>query len=191
MPDMDGVEATRLIRRMGYTHPIVALTANAVKGTPEMFLGNGFDGFIAKPIDIKLFDSYLVRFIRNKYILKQQSPAKPGKGFAPHSPGNAKSRSAPNDLMASFVRDAQRAIDILESSIESLKSNPEFDEESLKQCAVQSHAIKSAANYLGMKDLSEAAYELEQAALDDNIHALLAKTPTFVRGLRGIVKQYS
>jgi len=66
MPGMDGIEATKILRGMGYDHPIVALTANALKGQAEMFMDNGFSGFMAKPIDIKLLNSYLVRFIKNK-----------------------------------------------------------------------------------------------------------------------------
>ena len=66
MPDMDGVEATRILRNMGYNQPIIALTANALKGQAEMFMENGFSGFISKPIDIKILHDYLVRFIKGK-----------------------------------------------------------------------------------------------------------------------------
>jgi CheY-like chemotaxis protein/anti-sigma regulatory factor (Ser/Thr protein kinase) len=66
MPEMDGIEATQILRDMGYTHPIVALTANALKGQAEMFMQNGFSGFMSKPLDIKLLNSHLVRFIKSK-----------------------------------------------------------------------------------------------------------------------------
>lgn len=66
MPGIDGIEATNILRRMGYTSPIVALTANAVKGQAETFLNNGFSGFMSKPIDINLLNSYLVRFVKNR-----------------------------------------------------------------------------------------------------------------------------
>jgi len=68
MPGMDGIEATKILRGMGYDHPIVALTANALKGQAEMFMNNGFSGFMTKPIDIKLLNSYLVRFVKNKSL---------------------------------------------------------------------------------------------------------------------------
>jgi len=66
MPGMDGIEATKTLREMGYDHPIIALTANAIKGQAEVFMNNGFSGFMTKPINIKLLNSYLVRFIKNK-----------------------------------------------------------------------------------------------------------------------------
>jgi signal transduction histidine kinase/CheY-like chemotaxis protein len=62
MPDMDGIEATGKIRELGEkykTLPIIALTANAVQGVKEMFLSNGFSGFISKPIDIQELNEVL------------------------------------------------------------------------------------------------------------------------------------
>jgi signal transduction histidine kinase/CheY-like chemotaxis protein len=67
MPEMDGVEATHIIRNeidSDYARriPIVALTANATKGAAEMFLANGFDAFVSKPIDPKVLDEVLDHF---------------------------------------------------------------------------------------------------------------------------------
>jgi signal transduction histidine kinase/ActR/RegA family two-component response regulator len=64
MPEMDGIEAVRIIRGeidSAYARqlPIVALTANALAGNEEMFLSKGFNGFISKPIDINRLDEVL------------------------------------------------------------------------------------------------------------------------------------
>ncbi len=60
MPEMDGVECMKRIRemadRMRRSPVIIALTANALSGAREMFMNEGFDGFIAKPIDISEFE---------------------------------------------------------------------------------------------------------------------------------------
>ncbi len=60
MPEMDGVEAMKRIRQLadstGRSPIIIALTANALSGAREMFMKEGFDGFIAKPIDISEFE---------------------------------------------------------------------------------------------------------------------------------------
>ncbi|MCR5098843.1 MAG: response regulator [Lachnospiraceae bacterium] len=60
MPEMDGVEAMKHIRdvavRKNRPVRIVALTANAISGAREMFLSEGFDGFIPKPINILDFE---------------------------------------------------------------------------------------------------------------------------------------
>jgi len=66
MPEMDGIQATKIIREMGYAYPIVALTANAIKGQEELLMNNGFSGFMSKPIDLNQLNAYLVRFIQRK-----------------------------------------------------------------------------------------------------------------------------
>jgi CheY-like chemotaxis protein len=67
MPEMDGVEATLAFRAMDEercrTMPVVALTANAVAGMKEMFLANGFNDFLSKPIDVLKLDAVLKRWI--------------------------------------------------------------------------------------------------------------------------------
>lgn len=67
MPEMDGVEAMKRLKQMaaekGRSILIVALTANAVSGAREMFLSEGFDGFIAKPIDIMEFERVMKRIL--------------------------------------------------------------------------------------------------------------------------------
>jgi len=67
MPKMDGIETTKKLRELGYTGFIVALTANALVGNDKIFAKNGFDGFIAKPIDIDQINSILNKFVRDKH----------------------------------------------------------------------------------------------------------------------------
>jgi CheY-like chemotaxis protein len=60
MPEMDGIEAMKHLREEALQKSrsicIVALTANAVSGAREMFLREGFDGFISKPINLNDFE---------------------------------------------------------------------------------------------------------------------------------------
>ena len=70
MPGMDGIEALKLIRKIGtdYTKniPIIALTANAIVGNEEMFLSNGFQAFISKPIEIGHLDAIIREWVRDE-----------------------------------------------------------------------------------------------------------------------------
>ena len=59
LPGIDGIEAMRRLREKGVRGPFVALTAFAMKGDPERFLAEGFDGFIAKPVRIAEIVSFL------------------------------------------------------------------------------------------------------------------------------------
>lgn len=57
LPDLDGVSALRRLRQLPETAtiPVVALTAFAMDADRERFLAAGFDGYLAKPIDIRRF----------------------------------------------------------------------------------------------------------------------------------------
>jgi len=73
MRGMDGIETVRIIREeIGTSYardvPIIALTANAIIGNEKMFLKNGFQEFVSKPIDITRLDFVLRQWIGNKNI---------------------------------------------------------------------------------------------------------------------------
>lgn len=67
MPELDGIETLKLIRADDddymKTVPVVALTANVMSGVREMFISEGFDDYVPKPIDINWVNSVLRKFI--------------------------------------------------------------------------------------------------------------------------------
>jgi signal transduction histidine kinase/CheY-like chemotaxis protein len=76
MPVMDGIEATRIIREeIGTDYaksvPIIALTANAIAGNEELFLGKGFQAFLSKPIDIERMDQVIRKWVRDRELEKE------------------------------------------------------------------------------------------------------------------------
>ena len=70
MPEMDGVEAMKHIRNLAADDDreviMIALTANAISGAREMFLQEGFDGFVSKPISIPEFERTMNRVISGR-----------------------------------------------------------------------------------------------------------------------------
>jgi len=66
MPDMDGYMATNQLRRFNELDsvPIIAVTANVMKGAHEETLAAGCDGYIPKPIDIDRFPEEVDYFIQ-------------------------------------------------------------------------------------------------------------------------------
>ncbi|KAJ4302689.1 hypothetical protein N0V90_001578 [Kalmusia sp. IMI 367209] len=64
MPFLDGVQATREIRSSGLDTPIIAMTANALKGQAETYLAKGMTAYIAKPVDRKLLVELLLSCLK-------------------------------------------------------------------------------------------------------------------------------
>jgi len=181
MPSMDGIEATKLIRELGYTHPIVALTANTIKGVSEMFYNNGFSGFVPKPIDINLFNSYLVRYIHDKQPLEVIEAA--NRLYADAETTD----NLLDSLRESFLLDARRVVDVLDSLIQGQK----LDKEGLKAFVIQTHAMKSAFFNIGRTGLSKAAFALETAGREADIAMIRASAPQFIDSLREVIKELS
>jgi HPt (histidine-containing phosphotransfer) domain-containing protein len=69
MPGMDGIEAADAIRSLGTEYakkiPIIALTANAIQGTEQMFYEHDFQAFITKPIDVVELDTVIRKWVRD------------------------------------------------------------------------------------------------------------------------------
>ncbi len=74
MPEMDGVEAMKHIKQeaanAGRNIIVIALTANVVSGAREMFIREGFDGFIAKPINIYDFERVMLQVLPDRLVQK-------------------------------------------------------------------------------------------------------------------------
>jgi len=185
MPKMDGIEAVKIIRGMGYKNNIIALTANALIGQEEMFLKNGFDGFISKPIDSRELNHCLNEFIRNKQppevmekARREQLEKKPEQTDAPNS----------SNIEKFFLNDAEKTIKVLEE-LNKKSGNLSGEEKELYITAV--HGIKSALSNIGQSDLSETASKLENAGKENNTEVMLSETQSLINALRSIIEKLS
>ncbi len=77
MPVMDGYTATRLLRETGVKQPVVALTANAMKGDEEKCRAAGCSGFLAKPVDL----DELIRVVSAELLGREFDRARPASGL--------------------------------------------------------------------------------------------------------------
>jgi len=183
MPKMDGIEATKIIREMGYTKPIVALTANALTGQAEMFLKNGFDEFISKPIDIRQLNLVLNKLIRDRYPPEVVESARKQKELIT---GKSKPNEIDSQLAEYFIRDAKKASETLES----IYINKCHRSDDLSLFIINVHAMKSALANVGEKTLSQEALKLEQAGRDNDIKVLLDRLPFFLESLYKVIKKF-
>ena len=185
MPKMDGIEATKHIRDLGYTAPIVALTANALVGQAEIFLQNGFDDFISKPIDIQNLNFVLNKFIRDKQPPEVLEAARKQMANMAADANDEQPQTNPL-LIESFIHDARKTIAILED----LYQNEDFKTDAkLKSFTVTVHGMKSSFVNIGELELSESAYKLEQAGNEKNIEFIKTSIPEFLNNLHALLKK--
>ena len=183
MPGMDGIEATKIIRELGYTKPVVALTANALAGQAEMFMKNGFDDFISKPIDTRQLNLTLNKLIRDKYPAEIVEAARKQKEIIS---GKNSQPSVNSQLAEFFIRDAKKAAGILEA----IYINKCRRADDISMFIINVHALKSALANVGQKDLSQKASKLEQAGRDNDMKLIMEELPVFLNSLYLAINEF-
>ena len=187
MPQMDGIETVHIIRGRGYDQPIVALTANAVAGQADVFLQNGFDDFISKPIDVRQLNIVLNRLIRDKQppevieAARRKSEEKQKK-----TQGRVETPAIDPRYAEVLARDARRSLAALEPI---MAKNGDYSEDELKTYTIHVHGMKSALASIGFKELSAVAKGLELAVRNGDINAVTAETPAFIDDLRALAEK--
>jgi CheY-like chemotaxis protein len=198
MPGMDGIEATAQIRAMAgekpycKTMPIIALTANAVAGTKELFLDNGFNDFLSKPIDTVKMNAVLERWIP---AAKKKSLAVKNDTVQEHADGqeieieglDAKKGLAMtggkvtfyNHILALFRKDAEDRLPLLQTV-------PEAN--ALLPFVTQVHALKGTSASIGAMEVSALAAELETAGKAGDTALIKKQLPVFAERLAKLVE---
>lgn len=178
MPDMDGIEATRIIRSQcgenGTAPVIVALTANASEGSETDFLHNGFQDFLTKPLDKKPLDDMLEKWMSDGSL--SASGAEGGSGD-----GALKTVSEPDyediRIPGIDIEEAKKYnsggvknyLELLELySLDGRRKMPFLSElihkKDYRGYEIEAHALKSASAKLGAVELSALARDHEAAA---------------------------
>jgi HPt (histidine-containing phosphotransfer) domain-containing protein len=159
--------------------PIIALTANALSGSDEMFLKNGFDGFISKPIDIFRLDAVLNKWVNaGKNTENAENTGAWERNAPPAESGVLNGlRVEGIDIEAGILRYAGEAayLPILRSYLlhtppllETLRPGTLKDEkpseEDLQKYVIAIHGLKGSSRGVGADGLGKLAETLELAA---------------------------
>ncbi len=198
MPDIDGIQATKIIRGFGgryRTMPIVALTANAISGAREMFLNSGFNDFLSKPIDKALLNEILMKWLplEKQIIVEGRSLAPTQVIYSAILRKASKIEELDVQLGLNRVAGMQ---DVYEKSLRLLskhipaanKACGEFLERGdLKAFAIEVHGLKGSLANIGAMLLSDLAMELEELSKSGELQECRYKFPSFFHdaGLMG------
>ena len=169
MPGMNGIEVTQKIREMGYKKPIVMLTADITNDNDQLFIDNGFDDFLSKPVDIHELDSCLKRFITDVRVIKSG-----GKQYSEH-------------LISSFQRDAIKVT----KHLSELLQDEAFDDKKFDDFRISVHGLKSACSNVGLRELSALAHRLELACNAKNSRILITHSPILLTKIKDAIDKFS
>jgi CheY-like chemotaxis protein len=213
MPEMDGIEVTGRLRELGYEAPIVALTANVVAGQTDVFLQNGFNDVVAKPIDIRLLTYVLNRFIRDKQppevieaarqmqINETSTDGSDGKSGGAVNAAHAhiagkllRKRVAGLDVAKGLDRynnDVETYLGILTSyanTIDTLLNEIEnFSEYKLPYYIIKVHGIKGASYDIYANPTGKVAERLEEAAENSDFEYIRKNNRKFIKATRKFI----
>jgi CheY-like chemotaxis protein/HPt (histidine-containing phosphotransfer) domain-containing protein len=182
MPEMDGLEATAAIRGLGTQAaqvPIVAMTANAMRGDDKMCLDAGMDGYISKPIDRNKLADVIGHYAHGVRALAAAEPVSPGDVDVDLGVLDMLSDDIDPEtvvtLLDRFHADATRRLGNARAAL----GRGDFD-----QVHREGHAVKGASASLGLQAIRAAAFALEKSGVSaDEVASALTAAETLVAAL--------
>lgn len=208
MPGMDGVETLHAFPKqegnVNLETPVIALTANAVSGAKEMFLQNGFDDFLAKPIVYQKLEKMLQKYLPQSKLI-EGAVKQPEEQSCKDAEENRQIRQRletvselnleyaylhtkdPKELFAvieDFVQMADADADALDAFEKTI-----FDGDNLRQYRVKVHAMKTSAAMIGALTVSGIAKLLEAAARDEKTDVIKTMHPIFLEQWKSLTEQ--
>ena len=213
MPAPDGIETLHLIREdeasLNKDTKAIVLTANAVAGSRQMYLKEGFDDYLTKPLDSKVLEETVRTMLPEEKVLEgtgktDELQAKPQhKTQAETLTESAeKTEDAKGNNEDSEVRSHIEGLDydtalaycagnedflreiigdvVKECRARSERMRKSVEENDIRAYKIDAHTIKSSMATIGMSEFSEKAKQHEYAAKDNNIDFIKENAETFI-----------
>lgn len=205
MPEMDGVETLNALKNqddnLSKDAACVVLTANVISGARDTFLEQGFDDYLAKPIDTDKLERILLEHLPKEYIDENsqddKSESEPVLNYkAPFSDTRKDTEDLDGDLkrlkeipeidvkeaLKNCAESKDILIDTLKDFVLSAKSMPGKIEmyckdSDIKNYTILVHGLKSSARLIGAVDLSDAAAFLEDCGDKQDLLQINQMTP--------------
>ena len=202
MPEMDGIQTFHAMEEMednlNKDTPVVALTANAISGSREMYFGEGFTNYMSKPVDPVKLEEMILQYLPEELVTKSSD-----EGFvASAGEMDDEEKNAFQDLLKITGVDINSAIERCGSAVLARDVMKDFwlsideragaiekflMEQDIKNYTIYVHGLKSSARAVGALDLSEKAEYLEACGNGGDIDEIEMLTP----GLLSLYRSYT
>ncbi len=182
MPETDGIETLHEMKgakdNPNRETPVICLTANAIAGAKEQYIAEGFDDYLAKPVDAGKLERMLLKYLP-KEKLKEPPSSQEGSGQRPERIPAFVSKIGELDIaegikysggeeeylemLMLFADTADQYADGIEESVA---------ETDLNNAVIRIHALKSSLRIIGAVDAGELALRMEKAAKERDFRNL-------------------
>lgn len=207
MPQMDGSEATKIIRGLEEERframPIIALSANAVRGAREMFIEAGMNDFVPKPIEMRIMDRALRKWLPADKVIsnrgfeedgyKEENSKTPTGSLSWKMEGidvavgmqySGDDENLYREVLSDYMDTIEEKANIIEKAVEAGE---------LETYTIEVHSLKSISKSIGAMELSELAKDLELNGKNSEWGPIIARTPTLLdmyRNLYDVILPY-
>jgi signal transduction histidine kinase/DNA-binding response OmpR family regulator len=224
MPDMDGIQVTKKIREelnndYAKRVPIIAMTANALVGSEQLFLNSGFQDFLPKPIDLVKLDQILNRWVKDTYEKRTgTSPSRPQEVTTPETDGSSLTEEATEEQLneqseemrerlngyfidgldlvtglAHYDGQPMTFLPILRSFVRHapliIDSLKDPNQTNLSVFAANAHSLKGACAGIFAIKVAALAQNLETAAKASNLEMVLADNDAFIAAAEILIRE--
>lgn len=174
MPEMDGYETTRLIRRrqtgvLKPDIPVIAMTAYTLANDPSKYLDAGMNDYLAKPVQLNALADMLSRWLLRTNDIEEQAPDRAGRALQIIIPDKQPVIFDEQDLIERLTDDAELAETIIDGFLKDVPTQIDILKTCLEKGDIagvrrQAHSVKGAAANVGATSLQTAAAQIEEAA---------------------------
>ena len=206
MPEMDGIQTFHAMQEMegniNLDTPIIALTANAISGSREMYANEGFDNYMSKPVDPGKLEEMILLYLPEDKVSKpgdadfvstvqedtelekkaMQSLLKVTGVDIEYAIARCGSPMAAVDVMKDFMLSIEERSGLIEKYCR---------EKDIPNYTIYVHGLKSSAKAIGAMDLSEKAEYLEKCGNDNWVEEIHDLTPELLELYRSYITRLS
>ena len=193
MPEKDGIETLAEIRAdkegPNADTPAICLTANAIPGAREYYIGAGFDDYLTKPVDPDALEKMLRTYIPDEKITICQEPEEADGGDDLIIPDELENLRGSQINIATGIRNngsVSSYLALLKMFYESMDDRVQeigclYEENDIKNYTIKVHALKSSLRIIGAEELGEEAQKLEDAGKRNDNDYIDANQEGFIR----------